>query len=193
MEAAARLADDQADRWVDHHAEPLFRYALTRLRRREDAEDAVQECLLAAIQARSTFRGDSTERSWLIGILRHKIVDRIRRAARDGAVEEAQDDAMDTWCGMTGRWLRPPQAWQADPGALVENREFWEVVRQCFGGLNPRHAQAFSLRTLDDVPAEDICKQLDITPSNLWVILHRARTRLRECLEPSWFARGGRR
>ncbi len=177
------------DAWVDAHADALFRYALTRLRRREDAEDAVQETLLAALTAKRDFRGDSSERTWLIGILRHKIVDRIRADARTPVVAES-DEAMD-WCGETGNWLHPPKAWQGDPGRLAEDGEFWERVRACFAGLPDRQAQAFALRVMDDLPADEVCKQLDITPTNLWVMLHRARTRLRDCLERTWFAPAG--
>jgi len=175
------------NQWVDTHADSLFRYALTRLRRREDAEDAVQETLLAALQAQRTFRGDSTERTWLMGILRHKIVDRIRLAARDTTVEALPAGEMDEWCGKTDRWLHAPKSWSGDPSKLSEDAEFWQQVRKCFGALPERQAQIFALRTFDELEAEDICKQTGISATNLWVLLHRARARLRACLEESWF------
>lgn len=186
--AAAGLSEDEiTDAWVDGHADALFSYALTRLRRRQDAEDAVQEALLAAIESRQAFRGESAERTWLIGILRHKIVDHIRRSSRTSEVEPARDD-MDGWCGKSDRWLHPPKHWQGDPQVLSENADFWIQVRMCFSQLTERQAQAFSLRTFDQVPSEEVCKLLGISATNLWIILHRARGRLRQCLESTWFA-----
>jgi len=173
--------------WVDMHADRLFRYALTRLRRRQDAEDAVQETLLAALQAHKTFRGDSTERTWLMGILRNKIVDRLRLVTRDSAIEALPVGEMDEWCGKTDRWLHPPKSWSGDPGKLSEDAEFWQQVGKCFGALPERQAQIFALRTFDDMEAEDICEQTGVSKTNLWVLLHRARTSLRACLEKSWF------
>ena len=175
------------NQWVDTHADSLFRYALTRLRRREDAEDAVQETLLAALLAHRTFRGDSAELTWLMGILRNKIVDRIRLAVRDSTVEALPTVEMDAWCGKTDRWLHSPRSWSGDPSKLSEDAEFWQQVRKCFAALPERQAQIFALRTFDELEAEDICKQTGISATNLWVLLHRARTRLRACLEDSWF------
>ena len=186
--ATDRTAPDQ---WVDAHAAALFRYAVTRLRRREDAEDAVQETLLAALKGERGFRGDSAERTWLIGILRHKIVDRIRLLAREPVGGGADDEDDDTWSADSGSWLKPPRSWHGDPATLSENAEFWTKVRACFAGLNERHAQVFALRVMDELSAEEVCKQLGISATNLGVMLHRARTRLRACLEQSWFAPAG--
>jgi RNA polymerase sigma-70 factor (TIGR02943 family) len=187
-DAALPVPGSDPDQWVDAHADSLFRYALTRLRQRADAEDAVQETLLAALQAQRTFRGDSAERTWLFGILRHKIVDRIRIAVRDGDVEALPADDIEHWQASNDHWIRPPKAWSADPATLSENAEFWQHVRACFGALPERQAQVFALRTFDGLEADEICKNIGISPTNLWVLLHRARTRLRACLESSWFA-----
>jgi len=182
-----RPAATDPNQWVDLHADRLFRYAMLRLHRREDAEDAVQDTLLAALQAQRDFRGDSAELTWLMGILRHKIVDRIRLAARDPAVETLPVGEMDEWCGMTDRWLQPPKSWSGDPSKLSEDAEFWQQMCQCFATLPKRQAQIFAMRTFDDMEAEDICRQTGVSATNLWVLLHRARTRLRACLEESWF------
>lgn len=181
-------ADSASDAWVEAHAEALFRYALTRLRRREDAEDAVQETLLAALNAKRDFRGDSSERTWLIGILRHKIVDRIRVTSRCETSLDDPDWNEDQWWVPGGHWRNPPTSWSGDPAAAGEQEEFWQQVRKCFAELPERQAQVFALRNLDERSAEDICQDLGLTPTNLWVLLHRARTRLRECLAGSWFA-----
>ncbi len=183
----AAFGASDPDRWVDAHADRLFRYALTRLRRREDAEDAVQETLLAALQARRDFRGDSAELTWLTGILRHKIVDRIRLAVRAEANTSLSDGEEALWSGSMQHWVNPPKFWSGDPAHLCEDEEFWQQVRNCFGALPERQAQVFALRTFDGLEAEDICKQTGVTATNLWVLLHRARLRLRACLEQSWF------
>lgn len=187
---SARSPISNPDRWVDAYADTLFRYALTRLRRRQDAEDAVQETLLAALQGHREFRGDSAELTWLIGILRNKVVDRIRIASREVMVDPSDStvESMDDWCGKTDRWLHAPKPWSGDPSKLVEDGEFWEQIRKCFSGLPERQAQVFALRTFDELEAEEICKQTGLTTTNLWVLLHRARTSLRACLEGSWFA-----
>jgi RNA polymerase sigma-70 factor (ECF subfamily) len=185
--------DEASDpqRWLELHGDALFRYALTRLRRRQDAEDAVQEALLAALRARQQFRADSAERSWLIGILRHKIVDRIRVLAREDAATIPNDDGMDNWCGQSDRWLHAPGRWRADPAQLSENADFWQQVRACYGALPELQAQVFALRTFDGLSTEEICQQLGVTTTNLWVLLHRARARLRDCLESTWFVQEG--
>ena len=113
-----KTAVTNPDQWVDRYSDSLFRYALTRLRRRQDAEDVVQETLLAALQAHRAFRGDSAEKTWLIGILRHKIVDRIRVVAREDTAETVPAGEMDKWCGKTDRWLHAPKAWSGDPAKL---------------------------------------------------------------------------
>lgn len=187
IDPVARPAGTSPEQWVEAHADILFRYALTRLRRREDAEDVVQETLLAALQAR-VFRGDSAERTWLMGILRHKIVDRIRIVVRDSAVESLSIAEEQDWFDTREHWRRPPKAWSGDPAKLSEDEDFWQQVRKCFAALPERQAQAFALRTFDELEADEICKQIGISSTNLWVLLHRARTRLRACLESSWFA-----
>jgi len=182
-----RPAGTDPNQWVDTHADNLFRYALTRLRRREDAEDAVQETLLAALQAQRAFRGDSAELTWLMGILRHKIVDRIRLTARDSTLEALPAEELDEWHGIFDHWRSPPKSWSGDPAKLSEDAEFWQQVRKCFAALPERQAQIFALRTFDELEAEDICKQTGVSATNLWVLLHRARLRLRACLEETWF------
>jgi len=179
--------EETLDHWVDEHAGALLAYARTRLRSREDAEDAVQETFLAAITAKRAFRGDSAQRTWLIGILRHKIVDRIRAAVRREATLE-DDSQLEGLFDQRQRWAVAPREWGSDPGAAAERGEFWDQFERCVDDLPERQAQVFLLRTLDDRSTEDICQECGISATNLWVILHRARTRLRACLESTWFA-----
>ena len=179
------------ERWVDAHADALFRYALARLPGRADAEDAVQETLLAALRSQRAFRGDSAERTWLTGILKHKIVDMLRAAARRQPGESLDDSDAEPDLFLTNeRWKRPPAKFAIDEQDLVEKEEFWQQFARCMEGLPPRQARVLVLHYLDDSDPESTCKQLEVTTTNLWVLLHRARLRMRACLETNWFHAG---
>ena len=174
--------------WVDRHGDALYRYAFLMLRNQAEAEDAVQETLLAALQAASSFRAEASERTWLIGILRHKAIDQIRKLHREAPLGEIEpDEAVDGLFDRSGFWKKKPAHWASDPSSLAESGEFWNVFEDCLKSLPERAARAFSLRVLDGSDSEDVCKVLNITANNMCVLLHRARTRLRECLEANWF------
>jgi RNA polymerase sigma-70 factor (ECF subfamily) len=170
--------------WLNQYGDSLYRYALDRLRRPHEAEEAVQETLLAALQARTQFQGRSHPRTWLMGILKRKVVDQMRAAVRNAPEADVQD--LDAWFDRWGHWRRPPRPWD-DPASVAERSEFWGVVRDCLTKLPRRMAEAFTLRTLDDCGPSEVCRELDVSPSNLWVLLHRARLRLVRCLEIHWF------
>ena len=170
--------------WPDRYGDALYRYALARLRRPHDAEEAVQETLLAALQARGEFQGRSHPRTWLIGILKRKVGYRLRAAAREARRADLTD--LDAWFDARGKWRKSPRRWD-DPADAAERSEFWRVVRRCLGRLPARMAAAFTLRTLDDEGPDEVCRELAITPGNLWVLLHRARLGLVRCLELHWF------
>lgn len=188
--AQAPVANPEA--WVDEHGDYLYSYALLRLRDRELAEEIVQETFLAALKACRNFAGQSSERTWLVGILKHKIVDHFRRANRERPVadfESAGDESFHESGEWAGHWTREgaPKEWANDPSQLVEQQEFWEVFHRCLGQLPPRLAQAFTLREIDGFSSDEICNLLSISPNNLWVMLHRARALLRRGLEEHWF------
>jgi RNA polymerase sigma-70 factor (ECF subfamily) len=190
--ASRRSVDPSA--WVDQHGDALFRYALMRVRNTSVAEDLVQDTLLAALQAYAGFAGRASERTWLIGILKHKIIDYFRRSSRQPLAELANEDAFEhSEFFRTGEWTDhwktdyAPGEWQATPAELVEQNEFWEVFNQCLMPLSPRMASAFTLREVDGLSSDEICKALEISTTNLWVLLHRARLHLQHCLEASWF------
>lgn len=179
-----------SERWVDEHGDTLYRYALSRLSGdAHAAEDAVQETFLAAVKARKTFRGDSAERTWLIGILRHKIVDYIRKESRmcpqgDLSPEDSPEDHL---FDPAGKWRSGLQSWQSRPDQVLEQSEFQEVLRGCIENLPKTAAAAFSLREMENQSTEEICKVLNVSATNLWVLLHRARLRLQSCLHINWF------
>jgi RNA polymerase sigma-70 factor (ECF subfamily) len=183
------------ERWVDDHGDVLYRYALARVRDATVAEDLLQETFVAALKAQEGFAGQSSERTWLTGILKHKLIDHFRKRSREvpfdpteplPAAFEMQFDAAGHWNVAAGFG---PKDWGSDAAGDMENKEFWEILDNCLGKLPPRTAQAFTLREMDDLPGEEICKVLQITATNLWVLLHRARMQLRQCLEMNWFSK----
>jgi len=175
-------------RWVEEFGDVLLRYALVRVGDRETARDLVQETLVAALRGRTDFAGRSSVKTWLVGILRHKIVDHFRRRSRELATP-AEDPEAGAF-GEDGRWRVPPQAWDADPSDALHRRQFWEALSRCLDDLPQRQASAFALREFEGLETAELGKVLGATPTNLWVILHRARLALRRCLEAGGFGDG---
>ncbi len=182
------------ERWVDAHGDYLFKFALARLRDPAKAEDAVQETFLAALKGGKTFQGRSAEKSWLVGILKNKIYDHYRKAGRETTFTDLEfysDEESDRFVpdGLAqGGWIheRGPLEWP-EPGASLDNEAFWKTFRDCAGKLPKNVAAVFTMREVDDVASKEICALLNISESNLWVMLHRARMALRRCLEINWF------
>ena len=160
------------------------------LRSREAAEDAVQETLLAALAAESSFAGRSNLRTWLTGILKHKIVDTIRRTSRERPLEgvdgEASVEDLEALFDETGHWREPPQAW---PEQALQDKQFIAALERCLELLPARTGQVFLMREHLGFETTDICKELGITSTHCWVLLYRARTALRACLEKGWLSR----
>lgn len=180
-------------KWIDAHGDALFRFALIRVRDRSLAEDLVQDTFLAAFRGRDTFSGRSSERTWMVGILKNKIADHFRRNAREGSRDELflRENLRAGPFDETGHWTNGPAAWRTDPAALVRQADFLDHLRRCLSDLPGVQASAFTLREVDGMTTGEICKILEISETNLWVILHRARMRLRACLEANWFGGKG--
>lgn len=174
--------------WVDQYGDYLYRHALARTQDPGIAEDMVQETFLGALHARDTFKGHSTEKTWLVGILKHKILDYIRKKSREQPVGniEAIAESADEFFDEKGHWRVGPAKWAVNPRKLLERKEFWEIFSNCLSGLSDRLAQAFMLRELDGLSGEEIRKILNVTATNTYAILSRARMRMRNCLEVKW-------
>lgn len=180
------------ERWLQEYGDYLFRYALRQLRNRVHAEDMVQETLLAALESYATYSGRASEKTWLIGILKHKTIDFIRKQARETTVadinvlsETATENSVDNLFDARGYWINPPQSW-GNPDKMLRNHQFLSAFEGCLGRLKPTLSRIFVLKELDGQSNEEICNELDITATNCNVMLYRARMGLRRCLELRW-------
>ena len=182
---------------LDAHRGYLLRVARLQLRDDALAEDVVQETLLAALSG-STFSGKSSLKTWLTGILKHKIIDAIRRKQREPLLASTFDDECDIedldglFKAPFGAWDSPPAEW-GDPEQALNRSQFFDIMDLCLEKLPPNTARVFMMREVMGLESDEICKELAITANNLWVILYRARMSLRECLEQNWFKEGGAR
>jgi RNA polymerase sigma-70 factor (ECF subfamily) len=189
-----RLSDPA--RWVEEHGDYLFKYALLRLRDQSRAEDMVQETFLAALKSAQSFRGKSAEKTWLVGIMKNKIGDYFRKAGRETSFTDLQfyqneENEQFVSNGLFhGSWVEQlgPKEWQ-EPGAGLDNEAFWKVFHACAGKLPKNISTVFCLREIDEIDSAEICRRLNISENNLWVMLHRARGALRRCLETNWFSK----
>ena len=191
MDAATFAAE------IETHRRYLMRIAQLQLRDGDLAQDVVQDTLVAALTGVAGFDGRSSLKTWLTGILKHKIVDAIRRKQKAPVPLAALDDEgtlddVDALFRPNGAWDAPPADW-GDPEAALNQREFFDVMEFCLEKLPPQTGRGFVMREVLGLESEEICKELAITANNLWVILYRARMALRACLEKHWFANGGRR
>ena len=176
------------DDWLEAHGNYLFNLAVGQVRDSHVAEDLVQETFLAALKARDRFSGRSSDRTWLVGILRHKIYDHLRRICRERPTrsdsacfrpdQEAWDDSI--------LWAHEVAAECMEPSRRMELAELRQAMEQALGKLPPRIAQVFQLYEVEERPNHEVCDRLKISESNLWVMLHRARKQLREELAEWW-------
>jgi RNA polymerase sigma-70 factor (ECF subfamily) len=176
------------NKWVDLYADYLFNYTITRVNDRAIAQDLVQDTFFAGLKSMKNFKGEASERTWLISILKRKIIDHYRKInSRKGKAEVRMNLNFDG--ENEGDWLEQRVADPFDKTAEdnLENTELGLAIHYCISKLPAKQAEVFKMKTLLGYDTETICNELDITASNLWVIIHRARTSLTECLEKKWF------
>lgn len=177
------------ENWVDQYGNVLYTYAFVRVRKPDIAEEMVQETFLAGLHTLKRFKGRSSEKTWLISILKHKIIDYFRKVSRRQSLKKnyTKDNFMGDSFDGKGKWTYGPSRWNLDPRKSLEQKEFFNVFRRCLSKLPLRLAQVFVLRELDGLKTKEICDIMNISPNNLWVMLYRARTQLRRHLELMWF------
>lgn len=175
--------------WVHDYSNYLYKIAYVRLGNASVAEDVVQETLLGAWKSRERYDGSRPVKYWLRGILKHKIVDHIRKASRgEVAIEDTPDgEIIDSLSyKVWGVPLERPDEWAFNPRKAAENSEFMEVLYMCLSKMKGKVKDAFVLKELEGWKSEDICKELDVEANHFWVLCHRARGQLKTCLEKNY-------
>ena len=175
------------EKWVDLYGDYLFRYALFRVNNKNVAEDIVQETFLSALKASDNFKFKSTEKTWLTSILRFKIIDHFRQKGKENTIIADNENKIDKLFNKKGKWNVDVPEWRFSAQELFEKKEFMNVFNLCISKLKGKTAYVFHSRELDGEKTETICKDLKITATNCWVMLHRARQNIRYCLEKNWF------
>jgi len=176
--------------WVELYADALYAYALKMIPHPDQAENLIQETFLAALKSKDSFKGNSSEKTWLIGILRHKITDHLRLKYREVPVSSLtpEDVSIDSFFDQVNETLKKnPGSWDFQPDQLLKKEEFWRTFEECLKRLPPKTAEAFSLSEMEQMNSKEICKVLNVSSTNLWSLLHRARVQLRQCLQMNWF------
>lgn len=181
------------ENWVDRYGDYLFRYALARVRDPAVAEDLVQETFLAALRGRDSFLSKSSGQTWLTAILKHKIIDYFRRGSRETATEQIETvaDSVKEFFQNNGQWKILPAQWDDNPEKIFEQQEFLQIFYRCLSELPERLSRAFRLREMEGLSTKELCKKMDITPTNSWVMLYRARVHLQRCLDVHWLDHTG--
>ncbi len=173
--------------WVKLYGSMLYGYTLKRVNDREVAEDLVQDTFVAALRAKKNFEERSSERTWLFAILKNKIIDYYRGKGRSQTENIDESDTLDYLFNEKGVWKDSIDLWGSNPDKQVEEKEFSKILKRCIGFLPEVQQRVFTLRDMQSLSGEDICKVLNISSSNLWVLTHRARHQLRSCLTQNWF------
>lgn len=174
------------EKWVDNYADYLYNYTIVRVNDAIVAQDLISETFLAALKAQKNFKGEATERTWLISILKRKIIDHYRKKTSEKGKAEVHISYQNP--DSEGDWLEENALDPFDRTAedLMENEELRFAILECMEGLDKRQADIFRMKTIDEFDTDVICKEFNITPSNLWVIIHRVRKSLMDCLEKNW-------
>jgi len=186
-EQGSRAIDPEL--WVDRYGDYLFAFTLSRLVDRTTAEDLVQETFVSALHTVKNFKGHSSEKTWLTSILKHKILDHFRKKQREKSPHDlgVPQDNVQQFFDEKGHWKEGPSKWDTNPKKLLEQKEFLRILHTCLEELSSRVAKTFVLREIEGLNTDEICKVLNISATNCWVILYRARMLLRRCLELNWF------
>jgi RNA polymerase sigma-70 factor (ECF subfamily) len=179
--------------WVRLYADDLFKFACSKVADSAQAQDLVQDTFLSGLQAMAQFRGDSSEKTWLMAILKNKIIDHYRKSAKTvvalDSITNSDSDPNHLFFNEKGHWRKEmaPKAWTQHADEHLHQHEFTRILRACMDQLTGIGKTLFQQKYLEEKKSADICKDLDITSSNYWVIIHRAKLQLRACLEKNWF------
>lgn len=185
----------EPNKWVESYSDQLYRFALSRVNNTQLAEDLVQDTFVSALNKLSSFRGDSTEKTWLYSILRNKIIDYYRSSEKKMTSkfynlddESGADHFFYNEGNKKGEWVETsvPSNFHAATDTPLEKEEFMEILKFCMEKLPFKWSEVFRMKNIDELSSKEICKELKLTSSNLWVIIHRAKLQMRECMEKKW-------
>jgi RNA polymerase sigma-70 factor (ECF subfamily) len=177
----------EPNKWVDRYSDYLFNYAVSRISDTEMAKDLVQETFFAGLKSAKNYKGDAAERTWLIAILKRKVIDHYRKInSKKGKAEVRMPQSFDE---ESGNWAeeRVADPYSQAGKSHLENEELGLAIQECIAKLPKKQSMVFTMKTIQGISTEDICNELGINPSNLWVMIHRARTALMGCLNQNWF------
>lgn len=179
--------------WINNYADHLFNFAISKTGDTHLAEDLVQETFLAGLKSSETFKGQSSEKTWLISILKFKIADHYRKASTKYELRSLHSNGTDNTDSINhftedGDWKQDaqPKDWGIDYSKALENKELALVLNRCIDKLQEKQKQLILLKLVEEEDTENVCKELNITSTNYWVIIHRAKLQLRTCLEKNW-------
>ena len=187
IQSEYRMTQLKPETWVEEYGDYLFRYAYSRLRESNAAEEVVQETFLAGVRYSEQYAGRGSERGWLMGILKRKIIDFIRARAKHGAAGSSGEDDWDPSSQLfdaTGNWKNGALNW--DPDRKLQSEELRGIVQDCLKSIPKKQADVFVLSVMEEMDSEKICKELGISASNMWVRMHRARLGLAKCVGEKW-------
>lgn len=189
----------EPEKWIERYSDYLYSFAYARLRKEEVAQDLVQDTFFSALRARDTFLNNASEKTWLISILKRKIIDYYRKKSTQNELnildkpvqteDGTRDHFFEDQATYSGHWTAggAPKEWKKDFETSVDSDEFYDILKGCMTKLPEKTAAAFTMKNMDGLETEEICKELNITASNYWVMMHRAKLMLRECMEKNWF------
>ncbi len=173
--------------WVSLYTEDLYYRAVYKVSNNELAKDLVQDTFLAAAEKISTFKGESTPKTWLFAILNHKIIDYYRK--KESQPIKTEPEIFSNFFDENESWKteKRPKDWHEDESNLLDDQEFLKILKKCLDALPEQWNTCVKLKYITNKNGEDICQELDISPSNYWQIVHRAKVQLRDCVETNWF------
>lgn len=180
-------ADHRLSQWVETYTAELYSWAYHKVSDNELAKDIVQDTFLAAAEKIKSFKGESTPKTWLFSILNHKIIDQYREKINQPV--SIDKEQLSSFFDDKGTWRteKRPRDWQEDEKNLLDDNDFLEILEKCLEDLPHKWKISIKLKYLSEKSSEIICQELDIVPTNLWQMIHRAKIKLRECVEYNWF------
>ncbi|BAX81758.1 sigma-70 family RNA polymerase sigma factor [Labilibaculum antarcticum] len=181
------MENENLIKWVNEFTNELYKWAYYKTSSAETAEDLVQETFLAAAEKVSTFKGDSSAKTWLFSILNHKIIDYYRKKVNKPVAMESNTIA--SYFDEDGSWQKEkrPKDWQDEENHLLDDNDFQQILKKCLDALPEKWSTCVKLKYLTEKSGEDICQELEIAPTNYWQIVHRSKLQLRNCIENNWF------